>query len=407
KNFIDAFGYDYCTAPGEAEAELAALNHLGFIDGILTDDSDAFLFGAQTVIRNFTAKSQELVFTEAASVFVHDAVKLSRPDMIFMALLMGGDYENGLPGFGQRVAHGLARYRFGETLCRAIREISRENIADFLSGWRSDIRQALSTDDQNLLGRRYHQLAQQIPDTFPNLDIVEMYAHPATSAWEDFEMGTPVRPDIAELGRLCERYFSWGSTEGIIQHFGSCLIPGIVTRVLINRAINRDKLRQLKEPIETLICVEHVRHRGSAEPRTVYFTVSDTGFISLATSALPNQRSSSPAKSAMVNTFPARVAIHPAIVRDGDEVDRHQGDGLAMRAAPRSSTGRLRKARQDKQSPPARSLTQTTHPTSRSAIMEHSTEPVKRPGRGSCACTERGTFVYAEETHGLARRLCK
>ena len=40
-------------APGEAEAELAYLNRIGVIDGILSDDVDNFLFGAHTVIRKY------------------------------------------------------------------------------------------------------------------------------------------------------------------------------------------------------------------------------------------------------------------------------------------------------------------------------------------------------------------
>jgi XPG I-region len=38
-------------APGEAEAELAYLNRINVIDGILSDDVDNFLFGARVVIR--------------------------------------------------------------------------------------------------------------------------------------------------------------------------------------------------------------------------------------------------------------------------------------------------------------------------------------------------------------------
>ncbi|KAH9913405.1 PIN domain-like protein [Fomitopsis serialis] len=249
KNFIDAFGYEYCTAPGEAEAELAALNQLGFVDGVLTDDGDAFLFGAQTVIRNFNAKAQQLIITEADAVWTHDAVALGRWGMILIALFAGGDYnKDGLPGFGQRVAHGLARYGFGDTLCKAVRELEGETLRVFLSGWRSDLRHALCTDDQKLLGRRYPELSKRIPDTFPDLDIVDLYARPVTSAFEDYEMSMPHPPDIAELGRLCERYFSWGTASGIVDRFGSCLIPGILTRVLINLAINRDRLHSARDP---------------------------------------------------------------------------------------------------------------------------------------------------------------
>lgn len=39
-------------APGEAEAELAALNQRGLIDIVITDDCDAFTFGAECVLRS-------------------------------------------------------------------------------------------------------------------------------------------------------------------------------------------------------------------------------------------------------------------------------------------------------------------------------------------------------------------
>lgn len=51
KKIIEAFGFEWRTAPGEAEAELAYLNRIGVIDGIQSDDVDSFLFGATTVIR--------------------------------------------------------------------------------------------------------------------------------------------------------------------------------------------------------------------------------------------------------------------------------------------------------------------------------------------------------------------
>ena len=38
-------------APGEAEAELAALNAAGQLNAVLTEDFRAFLFGAVTIIR--------------------------------------------------------------------------------------------------------------------------------------------------------------------------------------------------------------------------------------------------------------------------------------------------------------------------------------------------------------------
>lgn len=41
----------FSKAPGEAEAELAYLNRIGVINAIISDDVDAFLFGAKTIFR--------------------------------------------------------------------------------------------------------------------------------------------------------------------------------------------------------------------------------------------------------------------------------------------------------------------------------------------------------------------
>lgn len=51
QEIIEAFGFEWWCAPGEAEAELAYLNRIGVIDAIITDDVDTFLFGATTIIR--------------------------------------------------------------------------------------------------------------------------------------------------------------------------------------------------------------------------------------------------------------------------------------------------------------------------------------------------------------------
>ncbi|KAJ7893693.1 PIN domain-like protein, partial [Mycena olivaceomarginata] len=52
KKMITYFGFHfYDASSGEAKAEFAWLNAEDKIDGILTEDSDAFVFGARLVIR--------------------------------------------------------------------------------------------------------------------------------------------------------------------------------------------------------------------------------------------------------------------------------------------------------------------------------------------------------------------
>ena len=53
QELLTMFGLPYITAPMEAEAQCAVMNELGLVDGVITDDSDTFLFGAQVVYRHF------------------------------------------------------------------------------------------------------------------------------------------------------------------------------------------------------------------------------------------------------------------------------------------------------------------------------------------------------------------
>lgn len=51
QELVSLFGFEQRLAPGEAEAELAWMNSMDLIDVVLTDDIDAFLFGAVRLLR--------------------------------------------------------------------------------------------------------------------------------------------------------------------------------------------------------------------------------------------------------------------------------------------------------------------------------------------------------------------
>lgn len=55
---LDYLGVPWVTAAGEAEAMCAYLDWQGLVDGCITNDGDAFLYGAQTVYRNFNVNSK-------------------------------------------------------------------------------------------------------------------------------------------------------------------------------------------------------------------------------------------------------------------------------------------------------------------------------------------------------------
>lgn len=55
---LDCLGVPWVTGAGEAEAMCAFLDLHGFVDGCITNDGDAFLYGAQTVYRNFNMNTK-------------------------------------------------------------------------------------------------------------------------------------------------------------------------------------------------------------------------------------------------------------------------------------------------------------------------------------------------------------
>ena len=86
----------------EAEAQCAKLAELNLVDGIITDDSDVFLFGGKQCFKNIfnDAKYAECFLLSD----IDRELSLTRERLISLAYLLGSDYTIGLPGVGPVVA---------------------------------------------------------------------------------------------------------------------------------------------------------------------------------------------------------------------------------------------------------------------------------------------------------------
>jgi len=91
----------------EAEAQCAELVHLGLVEGIITDDSDVFLFGGNRVFRNMFNQSKT-VECFLSSDLVRE-LGLDRGTLVRLAYLLGSDYTDGLTGVGPVVAMELVK----------------------------------------------------------------------------------------------------------------------------------------------------------------------------------------------------------------------------------------------------------------------------------------------------------
>ncbi|KAF8955909.1 PIN domain-like protein [Flammula alnicola] len=241
QQLLEAFGFHWYTAPGEAEAELAELNQQNLIDAVFTEDSDALVFGATCVIRTPNVKEEG----DWVKVFSLTAIKsdprvaLDDAGLFFMAILCGGDYNpGGLPGCGWRTALQLARTDLATDLfCAARRIPTRQQMSDFLTGWRQDFRSLLADNPDNVLDRRYPLIAKNVASDFPAVDVLSLYAHPVTS-WTTNQVPDSASwclrpPNLTKIALLCEKYFSWGSLGEIVPRFKATLWPGVVFRYLL------------------------------------------------------------------------------------------------------------------------------------------------------------------------------
>ncbi|KAF8635429.1 hypothetical protein AX15_000418 [Amanita polypyramis BW_CC] len=113
---LRAENVSYIVAPYEADAQLAYLERIGLVDGILTEDSDLLVYGCNIVLFKLDPVAATVV-----SVSRKDFASVSPPsseislvgwsDVQFraMAILSGCDYLPSIPGIGLKTACSLLR----------------------------------------------------------------------------------------------------------------------------------------------------------------------------------------------------------------------------------------------------------------------------------------------------------
>ncbi|KFH45504.1 DNA repair protein-like protein [Hapsidospora chrysogenum ATCC 11550] len=193
------FGIPYITAPMEAEAQCAELVNLGLVDGIVTDDSDIFLFGGTRIYKNMF-NTNKFVECYLASDLEKE-LSLSREQLISLAQLLGSDYTEGLAGVGPVTAveilsefpgkSGLEDFR---EWWMAVQAQTRPKEADASSPFRRKFRKSQGTK-------------LFLPTGFPSSAVYEAYLHPQVDdSTEPFQWGVP---DLEGLRRFLMATIGW------------------------------------------------------------------------------------------------------------------------------------------------------------------------------------------------------
>ncbi|KAG1888681.1 PIN domain-like protein, partial [Suillus subluteus] len=92
QRLLNAFNMQWIMAAGEAKAQLALINGAGIIDAVMTDDSDAFVFGAQTVLSTFSIDLTVKLYTTSA-IQEHVDRHLTNDRFLTLAICCGGNYD--------------------------------------------------------------------------------------------------------------------------------------------------------------------------------------------------------------------------------------------------------------------------------------------------------------------------
>lgn len=232
KQILDLLGIPWAVAPGEAEAACARLEQAGVVDAVLTRDGDAFVFGSANVLQRLDAENKVAVIRRFRVQDLREArPPLRHQDLLLLALMAGGDYDDGVPGCGPAVAIEAARAGYSGELW-ALLLAGRPTKA-----WRERLVDELQTNSKGRFSCRWGAVANAIPNTFPDPRIANYYLNPTVSSRGELEeVGGSINrheeTDVRGLRQWTAKYFDWKYAYHACK-FVNNLTPALLARKLM------------------------------------------------------------------------------------------------------------------------------------------------------------------------------
>ncbi|KAG7204177.1 hypothetical protein KM043_002015 [Ampulex compressa] len=194
QELLQLFGIPYIVAPMEAEAQCGYLEQIHLTDGTITDDSDIWLFGGQCVYKNFFFNNKRVLQFQSADIQHH--LKLTRNQMIQLALLVGSDYTTGINGIGPVTGlEILAAFPTeGDNLLQGL-----TNFCTWVKAGR------IASSGKTRLRNKLKNIS--IEKGFPSQAVVQAYLFPTINeSKEGFTWG---KPNVVLLSDYARQKFGW------------------------------------------------------------------------------------------------------------------------------------------------------------------------------------------------------
>ena len=204
KLLLQLFGVPWVESPFEAEAQCAYLELNGLIDGIITEDSDVFLFGGSQIYRKVFAGSNSVDFYDMKRI--EKDLGLNREKLISLALFLGSDYTLGVKGIG--IVNAMEIVNAFETIESLERFKLWAEKADILLEDSETYYRNISLKELDY--KHFHKNYKknwEFPLEFPDYQVVEGYMKPTVD--ESKEMFKWNEPNIEGLKEFCKEVFGW------------------------------------------------------------------------------------------------------------------------------------------------------------------------------------------------------
>lgn len=201
-DLLRLFGIPYVVAPMEAEAQCAFLNEINLTDGTITDDSDIWLFGGQTVYKNFF--DQNKLVMEFRVDNIKKLFHMERNEMIQLSMLVGSDYTPGIHGVGTVTALEVLSL-FSAT---PVKDGETTAIMSIMSGLRKFKEWWLQKRSSHLTAALRSKLKNiTLTEDFPSARVAEAYLYPTVD--ENNEAFTWGHPEAESIREYAKRTFGW------------------------------------------------------------------------------------------------------------------------------------------------------------------------------------------------------
>ncbi|KAJ3745957.1 PIN domain-like protein, partial [Lentinula raphanica] len=250
------FGFNVHQAAGDAEAELAEMNRRGIVDAVLTTDSDSFALGTPRIMTIATSVHYQhnllrIKLIEACTetklvVNIYEMSKirtelgLTHDNFILFALLVGNDYDNGVPGIGTQTVLALLQSGLGPSLVTSYARWSPSR--NLLTTYFQELKRVLVTE---LRENRRQKLRSPLPaaaealhqSEFPSPASLQAYLDPPTT-WSNDSNGIEIEgwnqcnPSIGGIMDFCRNQIGWSNERNLSKRLSKSLWPAVIIFML-------------------------------------------------------------------------------------------------------------------------------------------------------------------------------